>query len=149
MKIKNLSIASLLLASSIVKADVQVEMSCYVYVPRDGARKHIKLVLRTYVDAAVQKEVGAFVQYNDAKESIPLVRMNYRRLDTDSPGLCNDEITRIEIADGKIAGEYVFSQTGAGNKQGKSATYRKSATARPIEFMHAGDDDDPDCKISR
>lgn len=121
----------------------------YVYVPRDGARNHIKLALRTYVDTALQKEVGVFVQYNGSKESIPLVRKTYRRLDTDSPGLANDEITRIEIADGKIAGEYVFSQTGAGNKQGKSVTYRKAATAKPIEFMYSGDDDDPDCKISR
>lgn len=149
MDIKNLFIATLLLASSIVKANVQVETSCYVHVPRDGTRKHIKLALRTYVDTDLQKEVGAFVQYNDAKESIPLVLKRYRRLDTDSPDLGNYEITRLQIAGDKIAGEYVFSQTGAGNKQGKSVIYRKSATATPVEFMHSGDDEDPACKIRR
>jgi hypothetical protein len=149
MKIKSLFIAMFLLANGIVKADVQVETSCYVHVPRDGASKHIKLVLRTYVDTDLQKEIGAFVQYNDSKEIIPLVFESYRPLDSDSPNLGNYEIKRLEILRNKTEGEYVISQTGAGNTQGKSVTYKKSTTGKPITFMYLGDDDDPTCKINK
>lgn len=149
MKIQTLFIATLLLASGIVRAEVQVETSCYVYVPRDGTSKHIRLALRTYVDKELQKEVGAFVQYNNSKEIIPVVFKSYRALDADSPELGNHEITRLEIVDKKIAGEYVFSQTGAGNTQGKSVTYKKSAMAKPVTFMYSGGDADPACKISK
>ena len=149
MKIKRLFIAAIMLGCGIAKADVQVETSCYVHVPRDNTSKHIKLALRTYVDKELQKEVGAVIQYNGSKETIPLVFRNYRAIDTDSPDLGNYEITRVEVVDKKLAGEYVFSQTGAGNTQGKSVTYKKSPTSKPITFMYLGDDEDPACKINK
>jgi len=130
----------------IARADVQSETACYVYVPRDGSNKPIKFALRTYVDKDLKKEVGAFVQYNSSKENIPLVFTKYVSTDTDSPDLGNYEISRVEIVDKKIAGEYVFIQSGAGNTQGKYVVYTKPKSGKKITFMYTGDND-VDCKI--
>jgi len=146
MNIRICLLAIVTFSCGIVRADVQSETACYVYVPRDSSSKPIKLALRTYVDKDLKKEVGAFVQYNASKETIPLVFTKYVSTDTDSPNLGNYEISRVEIVDKKIAGEYVFIQSGAGNTQGKYVVYTKSKTGKKITFMYTGDNH-ADCKI--
>ncbi len=147
MKIKIFLLSTIMLICGMARAEIQSETSCYVYIPHDNSSKHIQLALRTYVDKDLKKEVGAFIQYNGSKETIPLVFAKYVSTDTDSPNLGNYEISRIEIVDKKITGEYIFSQTGAGNTQGKSVEYKKFKTGKSMTFMYMGDDD-PSCKIN-
>ena len=64
--------------------------------------------MRTYEDKDLKKEVGAFIQYSSSKEIIPVVFAKYISTDTDSPGLGNYEISRVEILDSKVNGVYVF-----------------------------------------
>lgn len=135
-------------ASTMAKADVQSETACYVYVPQGQTSKPIQLAVRIYSDNDLKKEVGAFAQYNDSKEIIPLVFIRYVSTDTDSPELGNYEISRIEVNDRKVTGEYVFVQAGAGNAQGKYVKYKNTKTGKSTIFMHTGDGD-PSCKINR
>ena len=104
------------------------------------------MALRTYVDQDLKKEVGAFVQYNGSKQIIPLVLTRHVSTNTDSPDLRNYEISRLEINEKKVAGEYVFAQTGAGVTQGKYVKYRSAKTGKVVTFQYAGDD--ASCKIS-
>jgi hypothetical protein len=146
MNIRIYLLAIVTFSCGIARADVQSETACYVYVPRDSSSKPVKFALRTYVDKDLKKEIGAFVQYHASKEIIPLVFTKYVRTETDSPNLGNYEISRVEIVDKKIAGEYVFIQSGAGIAQGKYVVYTKSKTGKHITFMYTGDND-ADCKI--
>ena len=109
--------------------------------------KLLQLAVRTYEDKDLKKEVGTFVQYNSSKEIIPVVFTKYTRTDTDSPGLGNYEISRVEVSDGKVNGEYFFVQTGAGSTQGRYVKYTNLKTGRSTIFMHTGDND-PACKIN-
>jgi hypothetical protein len=139
-------LATAMLSCGIATADVKSETTCYSRAPPGQSSKSIHLTLRTYVDQDLQREIGAFVQYNGSKEVIPLVFTKHVRTDIDSPDLGNYEISRIEISDKKVAGEYVFAQTGAGIAQGKYVTYKNSKTGKVVTFQHTGDDD-PACKI--
>jgi hypothetical protein len=77
-----------------------------------------------------------------SKGIISLVFTNFVRTDMeDDPDAGNYELTRVEVIGGKIGGEYVFAQVGSGIKQGKMVTYRKSKTAKPINFYHSSDGD--------
>ena len=148
MKTRSFLLAIIVFSSHIARADVQLKTACYVHVPRDGYSKSIQFVLHTYVDNDLKREVGAFVQYHSSKEIIPLVFTKYVSTDADSPELGNYEISRIEIIDKKISGEYVFIQSGAGVTQGRYAVYTKYKTGKNIIFMYAGDDDKA-CKVVR
>lgn len=146
MKIKPIFLAFIFFGSGMAKADVLAETSCYSMVPPGKTSKPVRLTLRTYVDQDLKKEVGAFVQYNGSKETIPLVFAKYVSMDTDSPDLGNYEISRIEINEKKVTGEYIFSQSGAGNTQGKSVKYKSAKTGKAVTFQYVGDD--PSCKIN-
>lgn len=128
-------------------ADVRSETSCYVRVPPGASSKPIRMTLRTYVDQDLGKEIGAVVQYNGSKDIIPLVFVKYVATDTDSPGLGNHELSRLEIHDRKVAGEYVFVQAGAGLRQGKYVKYTSSTTGKTVTLLYTGPDD-PECKIN-
>jgi hypothetical protein len=137
-----------MLGSGIARADVQSETTCYMYESQTTASKDILLVVRTYLDNDLKKEVGAFAQYNGSKEIIPLVFKKYVATDTDSPGLGNYEISRIEIKDKKVTGEYIFFHTGAGHTQGKYVIYKNAKTGKATLFMEIPDDN-PSCKINK
>jgi hypothetical protein len=131
-----------ILGASIAHAEVQVEESCWTHAARGGADKRIQFVLKTYTDTDLGREVGAFVQYVGSKRTIPLVFTNIVRKDMeDDPDAGNYELTRIEIVDGKIGGEYIFAQIGHGIRQGRMVTYRKFKTAKPITFYRSSDGD--------
>lgn len=148
MKIRFFFLITIMLGSGIARADVQSETTCYMYESQKTASKDILLVVRTYLDNDLKKEVGAFAQYNGSKEIIPLVFTKYVATDTDSPGLGNHEITRIEINDKKVTGEYTFIQTGAGHTQGKYVRYKNSKTGKSINFMEISEDN-PSCKVNK
>jgi len=148
MKIRIFFLTMIMLGSGIARADVQSDTACYVHVPHDEVSKHIRFVVRSYFDNDLKKEIGAFVQYNGSKEIIPLVFTKYVATDTDSPGLGNYEISRIEINNKKVTGEYIFYQTGAGHTQGKYVKYINEKTGKTTSFMET-DADDPSCKINK
>jgi hypothetical protein len=129
-----------ILGASIAHAEVQVEESCWTHEARGGSDKRIQFVLKAYTDKDLGREVGAFVQYVGSKGTIPLVFTNFVRTDMeDGPDAGNYELTRVEVIDGKVGGEYVFAQVGFGIRQGRMVTYRKSKTAKPITFYHSSD----------
>lgn len=131
-----------ILGASIAHAEVQVKESCWTHAARGGSDKRIQFVLKAYTDTALGREVGAVVQFVGSKGTIPLVFTNFVKMDMeDDPDAGNYELTRIEVIDGKIGGEYVFSQVGSGIRQGRMVTYRKSKTAKPITFYHSSDGD--------
>ena len=146
MNIKPILLTIIVLGSGMARAEVQAETSCYSMVPPGKSSKPIRLALRTYIDQDLKKEVGAFIQYNGSKISIPLVLTKHVNTDTDAPDLGNYEATRIEIVEKKVAGEYVFAQTGAGVTQGRYVKYRNGKTGKVVTFQHAGDD--PSCKVN-
>jgi septal ring-binding cell division protein DamX len=121
-----------LLASGTAAAEIQAATSCYVGDSRPNSKVHLYLAVRTYTDTETQKEIGAFAQYDRAKLSIPLVFIQYVATDTDSPGLGNYELTRVEVVNKKVTGEYVFIQTGAGNRQGRLVRYKSAKFPTPI-----------------
>jgi hypothetical protein len=131
----------------IARADVQADISCYgnVPLPNNHLNKPVKFVLHTYVDTDLKREIGAFIQYSTSKEVIPLVFSKYVP-DTEDPDLGNYELYRIEIIDKKITGEYMFAQTGAGNKQGKYVKYTNFRTGKTILLTHTAHGDS-NCKI--
>jgi hypothetical protein len=131
-----------LLGASVAHAEVLVEKSCWSHAARGGSDKSIDFTLQTYRDTELDKEVGGFVRYLGSKETIPVAFKNFVRTDMDEdPEAGNYELTRVEIIDGKIGGEYVFAQVGFGIKQGRMVSYRKSKTAKPITFYHSTDSD--------
>lgn len=145
--IRSLLVAAAVFGTATAHAGIQAETACYVRVPPGKDSKPIRMVFRRYVDQDLNKEVGSFVQYNGSTESIPLVLAAH--VDTsDSPGLGNYEETRIEIVGSRVAGEYTFVQTGAGNTQGKYVRYTSAKTGRQATFQYAGDDDST-CKVAR
>lgn len=148
MKIKNFSLAIIALGISMAKADVLSETTCYMHESQKAAHKDILLIVRTYLDNDLKKEVGAFAQYNSSKEIIPLVFMKYVATDIDSPNLGNYEITRIEINDKKVTGEYTFIRTGAGHTQGKYVIYKNTKTGKSINFTEISEDN-PSCEIRK
>ena len=145
--IKSFFMAFALLASGTAAAEIQVVTSCYVGDLRPNSKVHAHLAVRTYTDTATQKEIGAFAQYNHSKSSIPLVFIKFVPTDTDSPGLGNYELTRVEVVDKKVTGEYVFIQTGAGNRQGRYVTYKSAKFPKPILLQYTGSEDDRGCKF--
>jgi hypothetical protein len=131
-----------ILRTSIAHAEVQVEESCWTHAARGSSDKRIQFALKAYTDTDLGKEVGAVVQYVGSKGTIPLVFTNFVRTDMeDDPDAGNYELTRVEVIDGKISGEYVFAQVGFGIRQGRMVTYRKSKTAKPITFYRSSDED--------
>lgn len=123
-------------------AEVRVEESCWTHAARGGSDKRIQFVLKAYTDTDLDREVGAVVQYVGSKSTIPLVFKNLVRTDMeDDPDAGNYELTRVEVIDGKIGGEYVFAQVGSGIRQGRMVTYRKSKTANAITFYRSSDGD--------
>jgi hypothetical protein len=145
---KYFALAAALLGSRIAQAEVVAETSCYVRTSPGKDARPVQLVFRRYVDQELKKEVGAFVQYNQSKDVIPLVFVRRVDTDTDSPELGNHEITRVEIVGGKAAGQYLFVQTGAGNGQGKYVRYTNAKGAKPVIFQHTGDEDSS-CRVSQ
>ena len=117
------------------EVEVEVEQTCWTHVSRGKTDRDIAFVMRTYKDTELNKEVGAVIQYAGSKETIPLVFENFQT-DLDDPDSGNYELTRIEVVNGKAGGEYVFSQTGQGIKQGKGVAYKKSKTSKPILFFY-------------
>lgn len=109
-------------------------------VPPGESSKAVQLALRIYVDKDLSKEIGAFVQYDGSKKTIPLVFVKYVGTDTDAPGLRNYKFSRIEIVDKKVAGEYFFVQTSAGIRQGKYMKYTDTRTGKVVTFQYAGDE---------
>lgn len=147
MVIKLFSIALAILASGTAAAEIQAVTSCYAGDSRSNSKATLRLAVRTYTDTETQKEIGAFAQYDGAKSSIPLVFVKLVATDTDSPGLGNYELTRVEVVGKKLTGEYVFTQTGAGNRQGRFVKYKSARFPKPIVLQHTGEDD-RDCKFN-
>lgn len=145
--IKLLLMALALLASGTAAADIQTKTSCYVGDSRPNSKVNAHLAVRTYTDTATQKEIGAFAQYNHSKSSIPLVFVKFVATDPDSPALGNYELTRVEVVDKKVTGEYVFVQTGAGNRQGRYVTYKSAKYPKPV-LLQQSDESDPGCKFN-
>lgn len=129
-----------ILGASIAHAEVKVEESCWTHPARGRSDKRIQFILKAYTDTDLSREVGAFVQYVGSKDMIPLVFTNFVKTDMEeNPDAGNYEITRVEVINGKISDEYVFSQVGLGIRQGKMVTYRKSKTAKAITFYYSSD----------
>lgn len=145
---KALLLALALLASGTTAAEIQVQTSCYAGDSRPNSKVHIELAVLTYTDTTTKKEIAAFAQYNGAKSSIPLVFHKFVATDTDSPGLGNYELTRVEVVDKKVTGEYIFVQTGAGNRQGRYVTYKSAKFRKPILLQRSSGDGDLDCKFN-
>ena len=138
-----------LLASGTAAAAIQAATTCYVGDSRPNSKVNVQLAVRTYTDTDTdtKKEIGAFAQYNGAKSSVPLVFVKFVPTDTDSPGLGNYELTRVEVVDKKVTGEYRFVQTGAGNRQGRYVTYKSAKFPKPI-VLQQGYENDPQCKFN-
>ena len=136
MKCSSLLFAAALAATGWAHAGVEVEDTCWVHTSRGKSDRDAKFVLRTYEDTELGKEIGAVIQYTGSRETIPLVFTKFVETDPDEPGLGNYELTRVEILNGRIGGEYVFFQEGAGIRQGKGAAYRKSKTSKPVLFEY-------------
>lgn len=148
MRIAHFILTVALLSGTAVAAEVRLETLCYVRVPPGKDSKPIRMVFRSYYDQELKKEIGSFVQYNESKEIIPLMFEKFVNTDADSPELGNYEISRIEIINKKIAGEYTFVQTGAGHLQGRYVKYTNAKTGKSVTFQHTGDDDSA-CKVNR
>lgn len=146
MQIAPIFLAIIFFASGMARAEVHSETTCYSMVPPGKSSKPVRLALRTYVDQELKKEIGAFVQYSGSREIIPLVLTKHVSTDTDSPELGNDEISRIEISAKKVAGEYVFTQSGAGVTQGRYVKYKSAKTGKAVTFQFSGAD--PYCTIN-
>jgi hypothetical protein len=58
------------------------------------------------------------------------------------------ELTRVEVVDKKVTGEYVFVQTSAGIRQGRYVTYKSATFPKPIVLQQWGDDEDSDCRFN-
>lgn len=144
---KSLLIALALLASGTAAAEIEATTSCYVGDSRPNSKVNLHLAVRTYTDTETRKEIGAFAQYNRGKSSVPLVFIKFVPTDTDSPGLGNYELTRVELVGKKVTGEYVFVQTGAGNRQGSYVTYKSAKFPKPILLQRTGEHD-RDCKFN-
>jgi hypothetical protein len=137
IRISMLSCATIL-GASIAHAAVQVDESCWTHAERGGSDKRIQFVLKAYTDTDLGKEVGAVVQYAGSKGAIPLVFTNFVRTGMDDDlDAGNYEITRVEVIDGKIGGEYVFAQVGSGIRQGRMVTYKRTKAAKPITFYRS------------
>lgn len=145
--IRYVILAVAVFGTTAAQAGTQVQTECYVRVPPGKDSKPIRMTFRRYMDEELKKEVGSFVQYNNAKEIIPLVLGKHVSTDSDSPELGNYEDTRIEIVGLKVTGEYTFAQTGAGNTQGKYVRYTSAKTGKSVTFQHTGDDDSS-CKVN-
>lgn len=137
-----------IIASGSAAAEIATQTDCYVGDSRPNSKVHLQLAVRIYTDTETNKEIGAFAQYNGAKSAIPLVFVKSVPTDTDSPGLGNYELTRVEVIDKKVAGEYVFVQTGAGIRQGRYVTYKSVKFPKPILLQYFGSNDDGDCKFN-
>lgn len=147
MLIKKFVASIIFLFCASAKANINMQTTCYTYVPQ-GNTSPIRLILRTYIDTDLKKEVGSFVQYNNSKEIIPLVFAKHSSTDTESPDLGNYEILRIEVSKNKVSGEYTAVQSGAGIRQGKYIRYTNHKTGKSTTFMATGDEDDF-CKINK
>lgn len=123
-------------------ADVEVEDTCWAHTSRGKGDRHAKFVLRTYKDTELGKEIGAVIQYTGSRETIPVVFTKFVETDPDEPALGNYELTRVEVLNGRIGGEYVFFQAGAGIRQGKGAAYRKTKTSKPVWFEYTSSEYD-------
>lgn len=107
-----------------VHAAIEIEVSCWTHQSRGKGDKTLNFALRTYRDIELKREVGAFVQYAGAQEMIPLVFRKFVPTDEEADGEPgNYELTRVEVVDGKIGGEYVFALVGAGIRRGRMVTY--------------------------
>lgn len=145
--IKTILVAVALFLSGTAAAEIKSETFCYSGDSRANSQVHLRLAVRAYTDTENNKEIGAFAQYNGAKESIPLVFVKYIPTDVDSPGLGNYELTRVEVVGRKVTGEYVFVQTGAGIRQGRYVTYKSAKYPKPI-LLQEGYENDPRCKFN-
>jgi len=143
MKFPTLLFAAALAATGWAHAAVEIEDTCWVHTSRGKGDRNAKFVLRTYKDTGLGKEIGALVQYAGSRETIPLVFTKYVETDPDEPALGNYELTRVEVLDGRIGGEYVFFQEGAGIRQGRGVAYRKTKTSKPVWFEYSPSEYDP------
>lgn len=137
-----------LLSSGTAAAEILAETACYVGASRHNSGVPVHLAVRIYTDSDTRLEVGAFAQYNHEKSRIPLVFVEYVPTDTDSPSLGNYELTRIEVVNKKMAGEYRFVQTGAGFRQERYVTYRSATSPEPLLLQRSGGNNDRDCKFN-
>lgn len=121
------------------QANVNVETICYGTQPKDHSAKYYGLLMRTYYDTDLQREVGASVQYNK-KSFIPLVLEKITKTDQDNPELGNFELRRTEIINGQATGAYLLIQSGAGVRQGKYLEYRNKKTNGSEIFFEIGEE---------
>jgi hypothetical protein len=119
------------------QADVKVETVCYGSQLRDHSAGYYGLLLRTYYDEDLKREIGAFVQYNK-KSFIPVVFEKIIKTDQNDPELGNFELRRTEIINGKETGVYLLIQSGAGVKQGSYLEYRSKKTNESSRFFEIG-----------
>ena len=121
------------------QANVNVETVCYGIQPKDHSTEYYGLLMRTYYDTDLQREIGAFVQYNK-KSFIPLVFERITKTDRNDPELGNFELRRTEIINGQATGVYRLIQSGAGVKQGKYLEYRNKKTSESATFFEIGEE---------
>lgn len=117
MKIKLYLIYFALISSiNSSQAEVKTKTICYGYQPKNRSAEYYSVLLRTYYDTELQREIGSFVQYNK-NSSIPLVFDKNINADPDNPELGNFEIRRLEILDGQITGTYLLVQKWRGSQK--------------------------------
>ncbi|AXA94023.1 hypothetical protein [Massilia sp. YMA4] len=133
-----LAVAAGLLHGAYVQAEIVAETSCYARTSPGKDARPVRMVFRRYIDQELKKEVGALVQYNQSKDVIPLLFIKHVDTDTDSAELGNHEMTRVEIVGGKAAGDYLFVQTGAGNRQGKYVRYTSAKAGDGLAGVGGG-----------
>lgn len=110
-----------LLVLSTTHAEVLEEKRCYSYQVRNAGEKQYALKLHIYRDAKTGQELFANVQYKEGSY-IPAVWQS-KVIPDQEEELGNYEIKRVEVINGKIAGEYLEVRTGAGIKQGEYLQY--------------------------
>ncbi|MEO6856385.1 MAG: hypothetical protein ABI410_08900 [Rhodoferax sp.] len=120
-------------------AEITSQTLCF----ENQKNKNIELLLRTYVDNEIQKEIGALVKYKSSKNTIPLVFV-----DDDATGESADYVLNwLEIFDGKITGEYRLIKPKMATIFGAYVKYKSIKTGKETIFSPSGKSED-ECLIN-
>lgn len=114
----------------------EIDKLCFATsVVRDKNDRPIYLLLKTYFDNTLDMEVGAVAKYKSSKFYIPLLFLDRRDTDKDSPALGNFIVRRLEFVSGKPTGEYALIKTGAGIRQGTYLEYTNYKDKKKVVFF--------------
>lgn len=146
LEVKIIALFIILCMGSLCWAQNKIDANTMCFassVIRDKYDRPIYLFIRTYFDNALGIEVGAIAKYRSSKSYIPLVFLDKREADIESPALGNFIVRRLELAGGKSTGEYDLIKTGAGTRQGTYLEYISYKDKRKVVF--SPQDDLGDC----